>query len=217
MSITKFLVCIAICTASSLSQAESTNREANVVKDVDLSSYTQQAIFEYASGTNEGYKSAFDNAIKAFEKDGDPIASRLLGTMYYTGRGVDQDKRAALDHFMIASEFDAEASYMAGKMMLAGDGVDEDVYDGAEFMSQAAEMGYSQAQLEMAKYSLEQSQLEKDEKMKSLLEKNSLHYGKKCAATQKECRKVLAYIFEHGLAGVKQSASAAKQMYELSN
>ena len=215
MSITKLLATLTICAASCFTQAESTSREANIVKDVDLSAYTQKAIFEYASGTQEGYKSAFNNALKAFEGNGDPIASRLLGTLYYTGRGVNQDKYEALNYFLTASEYDAEAAYMAGKMILTADGVSQDVQEGSDLMSQAADMGYSQAQLEMAKNSLDQALVENDVQMKALMEKNSLHYGKKCAATQKECRKVLAYIFEHGLAGVPKSEKAAKEMYEL--
>lgn len=215
MSITKFLATLTICTASCFAQAANTSREANIVKDVDLSAFSQKAIFDYASGTQEGYKSAFDNALKAFEGNGDPIASRLLGTMYYTGRGVNQDKLEALNYFLIASEFDAEAAYMAGKMMLTADGVSQNIHDGSDLMSQAADMGYSHAQLEMAKNSLEQALVENDGQMKRLMEKNSLHYGKKCAATQKECRKVLAYIFEHGLAGVPKSEIAAKEMYDL--
>lgn len=215
MSISKLLATLTICAASCFTQAESTSREANIVKDVDLSAYTQKAIFEYASGTQEGYKSAFNNALKAFEGNGDPIASRLLGTLYYTGRGVNQDKHEALNYFFTASEYDAEAAYMAGKMILTADGVSQDVQEGSDLMSQAADMGYSQAQLEMAKNSLDQALVENDVQMKALMEKNSLHYGKKCAATQKECRKVLAYIFEHGLAGVPKSEKAAKEMYEL--
>lgn len=215
MSITKLFATLTICMASLFAHADNTTREANIVQDVDLSELTQKAIFDYASGTKKGYKSAFKNASKALEVNGDHIASRLLGTMYYTGRGVKQDKLAALDYFMSASEFDAEAAYMAGKMMLTGDGVSEDVYDGADLMSQAADMGYSQAQLEMAKTSLEQALVEKDAQMKIMMEKNSLYYAKKCAATQKECRKVLGNIFEHGLAGVPKSESAAQEMYAL--
>lgn len=215
MSITKLLATLTICTASCFTQAESTSREANIVKDVDLSACTQKAIFEYSSGTQEGYKSAFNNALKAFESNGDPIASRLLGTLYYTGRGVNQDKHEALNYFLMASEYDAEAAYMAGKMILTADGVSQDVHEGSNLMSQAADMGYSQAQLEMAKNSLDQALVENDVQMKALMEKNSLHYGKKCAATQKECRKILAYIFEHGLVGLPRSEKAAKEMYEL--
>lgn len=217
MKITKILLVLVICGGSFLVQANTDKTVSNVVKDVNLSSYTQKAIFDFSSGTREGDKSAFENANKAFEENSDPIASRLLGTMYYSGRGVAVDKRAALDYFLTASDVDAEAAYMAGFMMLRGDGVDANVEEGADLMSQAAEMGSSHAQLEMAKYSLDQSLIEKDPKVKSLMEKNSLHYGKKCAVAQKECRKVLGYIFEHGLAGVQQSASAAKQMYDLLN
>lgn len=217
MKFTKILLALVFCGGSFLVQANTGTTVSNVVKDVNLSNYTQQAIFDLSSGTSEGEKSAFDNAHQAFKENGDPIAARLLGTMYYSGRGVAVDKGAALDYFLIASEVDAEAAYMAGFMLLRGDGVVADVYDGTDLMNQAAEMGSSHAQLEMAKYSLDQSLLEKDPKIKSMMEKNSLHYGKKCAVAQKECRKVLGYIFEHGLAGVQQSSNAAKQMYDLSN
>lgn len=217
MKIGKILLALAFCGGSVMAQANTSAVGPNVVKDVNLSSYTQQAIFDLSSGTSEGYKSAFQNAHQAFKENGDPIAARLLGTMYYSGRGVAVDKGAALEYFLIASEVDAEAAYMAGFMLLRGDGVVADVYDGTDLMNQAAEMGSSHAQLEMAKYSLDQSLIEKDQAIKSMLEKNSLHYGKKCAVTQKECRKVLGYIFEHGLAGIQQSVSAAKQMYDLSN
>lgn len=217
MKIGKILLALAFCGGSFMVQANTNATGPNVVKDVNLSSYTQQAIFDFSSRTNEGDKSAFENAHKAFEENGDPIASRLLGTMYYSGRGVTVDKGAALDYFLIAADVDAEAAYMAGFMLLRGDGVSADIYEGTELMSQAAEMGSSHAQLEMVRYSLDQALIEKDPTIKSMMEKNSFHYGKKCAVSQKECRKVLGYIFEHGLAGVQQSASAAKQMYDLSN
>ena len=217
MKIGKILLALVFCVGSVMAQANTSATGPNVVKDVNLSSYTQQAIFDFSSGNSEGYKSAYRNAYKAFEENGDPIASRLLGTLYYSGKGVEEDKRAAFEYFLIASEVDAEAAYMAGFMLLRGDGVSADIYEGTELMSQAAEMGSSHAQLEMARYSLDQALIEKDPKIKSMMEKNSFHYGKKCAVSQKECRKVLGYIFEHGLAGVQQSASAAKQMYDLSN
>ena len=217
MNIGKILLALAFCGGSFMVQANTSATGPNVVKDVNLSSYTQQAIFDFSSGNSEGYKSAYRNAYKAFEETGDLIASRLLGTLYYSGKGVEEDKRAAFEYFLIASEVDAEAAYMAGFMLLRGDGVSADIYEGTELMSQAAEMGSSHAQLEMARYSLDQALIEKDPTIKSMMKKNSFHYGKKCAVAQKECRKVLGYIFEHGLAGVQQSDSAAKQMYDLSN
>lgn len=191
--------------------------EVNTTKEAEYSELIQQALFDYTSGTQEGYVSAFNKAKMALDKDNDPIASRLLATMYFWGRGVKQDKSAALDYYLMASDDDSEAAYMAGKILLVGDGVEADVWDGVELIRQAAEMGSINAQVEMARNSLDQSMLEDDVSVKLMLEKTSLYYGKQCAAKVSGCRQVLSYIFENGLAGLPVSKRAAIELSNIDN
>lgn len=202
---------------SAISAHSENFKNPNIVKDVELSELTQQALFEFTSGTEGGYKSAFKKAKLVFSESNDPIATRLLATMYYSGKGVNQDKDTALEYYLIASDQDAEAAYIAGKMLLSGDGVSADIQEGAELMRQAADMGNINAQVEMARNSLDQSIDEKDERLKFMFEKSSLYYGKQCAVTENDCRKILAYIFNHGLAGLPKSESVANELYKMIN
>lgn len=216
MNITKSICAVAL-SLSAISVHSANLKSPNIVKDVELSDLTQQALFEFTSGTKKGYKSAFKKAEMVFAENNDPIATRLLATMYYSGKGVKKNKVTALEYYLIASDEDAEAAYIAGKMLLSGDGVNADIQEGAELMRQAADMGNINAQVEMARNSLDQSIVEKDEKLKLMYEKSSLYYGKQCAVTENECRKVLAYIFNHGLAGLPKSESVANELYKMIN
>lgn len=210
----KFISGVILCCSAVMGYAK-TEISPNVIKDVGLIEETQKAIFDYASGPS-GYKSAYENAMKAIALNKDPIAARLLGTMYYWGNGVTQDKDVALDFFLIAADDDAEAAYMAGMMKLSGDGVYADSEFGVDLMRQSAEMGNATAQLEMATSGIQQAVKETDPTLRLAMEKNALFYAKQCAETKKECRKILAQIFKDGLAGVKKSDSAAEEMLKLS-
>jgi TPR repeat protein len=211
----KKAICAVALSLAAISVHSESFKKPNIIKDVELTELTQQALFEFTSGTKKGYKSAYEKAKIVFSESNDPIATRLLATMYYSGKGIKQDKGTALEYYLIASDQDAEAAYIAGKMLLSGDGVHADIQEGAELMRLAADMGNINAQEEMAKNSLDQSIIESDARLKLMHEKSSLHYSKQCALTENKCRKYLAYIINHGLAGLPKSENAANELIKM--
>lgn len=192
--------------------------EHRVITDTEGSDLTQKALFYYNSPSNEGLQTAFEYAKEAVEKNSeDIVAHRLLGNMYYNGKGVALDHEEALYHFLLASDNDAVSAYMAGKMYLNGEGSGIDIESGSSLVKQAADMGERLAQYELAQLSLDQAENEQNPQMKLNLEKSALYYAKLCAQQKnKDCIKILAKIFDNGLAGIPVSKESAKQLYEIS-
>lgn len=189
-----------------------------VITDTEGSELTQKALFYFNSPSKEGLVTAFEYAKEAVEKNSDDIvAHRLLGNMYYNGKGVDINYEEALYHFLLASHNDAVSAYMAGKMYLNGEGTTIDIIAGSDLVKQSADMGEQLAQYELAQLSLDQAEYEKNVPMKLTLEKSSFYYAKMCARQKnKDCMKILASIFENGYAGVSVSKEAAKELREMS-
>lgn len=189
-----------------------------VITETEGSDLTQKALFYYNSPSKEGLETAYEYAKEAVEKNSnDIVAQRLLGNMYYNGKGVGKDYEEALYHFSLASDNDAVSAYMAGKMYLNGEGSAVDIETGSSLVKQAADMGEHLAQYELAQLSLDQAKIEQNSQMKLNLEKSSLYYAKKCAQqNNKNCMKILASIFQNGLAGIPVSNETAKELYEMS-
>lgn len=191
---------------------------SRVIKDTEGSELTQKALFYYNSPLDEGLKTAFEYANEAVElNSNDIVAHRLLGNMYYHGKGVQANYEEALFHYGFAADHDAVSAYMAGRMYLNGEGGDLDIETGSALVKKAADIGEPLAQYELAQLSLDQAEVEQSAEMKINLEKSALYYSKLCAQEgNKDCMTVLGRIFEKGLAGMPVSLDSAKQMYEMS-
>ncbi|NWK51995.1 sel1 repeat family protein [Acinetobacter sp. SwsAc5] len=188
-----------------------------VITDTEGSELTQKALFYYNSPLEEGLQTAFEYAKEAVEKNPNDIVShRLLGNMYYHGKGVEANHEEALFHYLQGADNDSVSAYMAGKMYLNGEGTAIDIDTGADLVKQAADMGETLAQYELAQLSLDQAEVESNPQMKHNLEKSALHYSKLCAEKKNTgCMTVLGRIFEKGLAGMPVSVDSANQLYEM--
>ena len=78
---------------------------------------------------------------------GDARAQSLLALMYYRGRGLPQDDRAAAEWFRrAAGQGDTAAQFYLGGMYSEGRGVPQVYSEAAHFYQMAAERGDGQAQ-----------------------------------------------------------------------
>ncbi|MGH0034961.1 MAG: tetratricopeptide repeat protein [Myxococcota bacterium] len=79
-------------------------------------------------------------------ESGDPRAQVGLGTLYASGRGVEQDDAEAARWFRRAAEQgDALAQYNLGICYLKGRGVDEDAVEAFKWISLSASQGFPPA------------------------------------------------------------------------
>ena len=84
-------------------------------------------------------------------KAGDPQAQHLLGLMYYMGRGVTIDYRAALAwHRKAAEQGQADAQYVVGAMYYTGNSVAADPAQAVTWFRRAATKGHAPAQHALA-------------------------------------------------------------------
>ena len=109
-----------------------------------------------------GANSAWDKGFAAYEKgdyatalrkwqplaeQGDAAAQNSLGWMYYEGKGVLQDDKAAVQWYRRAAEQgDAAAQFNLGNMYAKGRGVPQDDKAAAQWYRRAAEQGNAAAQ-----------------------------------------------------------------------
>jgi TPR repeat protein len=100
----------------------------------------------YAAYENNSYPAALRLAQPLAER-GDARAQSLLAVMYYRGRGLPQDDRAAAAWFRRAAEAgDTAAQFYLGGMYSEGRGVPQVYSEAARFYQMAAERGDGQAQ-----------------------------------------------------------------------
>jgi TPR repeat protein len=194
-----------------------TPEQTRVIKDTKGSELTQAALFHYNGKNKSDWAAAYELAHNAIRLDNnDLVAHRLLGNMYYQGKGTKVNYDDALYHYEEAAAGDAISAYMVGKMYLSGLGVDLDVVEGAKYVKQAADMGEPVAQYELAQLSLDQSRVEQNPTLKMNLEKSSYHYASQCIKVKMpECIEILGQIVEQGLAGVDASPEKAKSIYQI--
>lgn len=91
---------------------------------------------------------------KALEKkaaDGDAAAQIALGLAYDGGRGVEQDRRKAVEWFQkAAAQGSPEAQFNLGTMYARGTGVKKDDAKAFSWFEKAAEQGFADAQFNLA-------------------------------------------------------------------
>ena len=92
-----------------------------------------------------------DPKLLARAKDGDANAQRLMGDLYYAGRGVPQDNaQAAAWYQKSADQGDPEAEVRLSLMYFRGVGVPKDDSKGANWLRKAAEQGNADAEAQLS-------------------------------------------------------------------
>ena len=106
---------------------------------------------EGASAYNAKNYSVALKEIVPLAKAGHADAQHLLGLMYYMGRGVAIDYRAALAwHRKAADQGKADAQYVVGAMYYTGNSVPADPKQAVSWFRRAASKGHAEAQHALA-------------------------------------------------------------------
>jgi TPR repeat protein len=104
----------------------------------------------FAEGASAYNAQHYDLALKEIlplAKAGNADAQHLLGLMYYMGRGVKRDYKAALEwHRKAALQGKADAQYVVGAMYYTGNAVPQDQKTAVQWFRRAAEQGHPDAQ-----------------------------------------------------------------------
>jgi TPR repeat protein len=96
------------------------------------------------------YLSAFAAATPLAEK-GDPSAQTLIGVLFESGSGIEQDhEKAAQWYELAAAQKDPGAAYQLAQLYLLGTGVSEDKKRSADLFEIAAEAGNASAKYNLA-------------------------------------------------------------------
>lgn len=112
----------------------------------DARSYGDLAV-SFLSGSKPDYAEAAKWIRKAAEM-GDPQAKKLLGLLYWTGRGVPKDVNEAVNWFREAAEAgDAEAMRNLAIAYDTGVGVKKSAAEATRWLRRAAEAGDAQSQM----------------------------------------------------------------------
>jgi TPR repeat protein len=117
-----------------------------LAESVGISAAPANADAAYAAYQNNDYPAAL-RLVRSLAEAGDARAQSLLALMYYRGRGLPQDDRAAAEWFRRAAEAgDTSAQFYLGGMYSEGRGVPQVYAEAARFYQMAAERGDGQAQ-----------------------------------------------------------------------
>jgi TPR repeat protein len=117
-----------------------------LAESVGIAAAPANADAAYAAYQNNDYPAAL-RLVRPLAEAGDARAQSLLALMYYRGRGLPQDDRAAAEWFRRAAEAgDTAAQFYLGGMYSEGRGVPQVYVEAARFYRMAAERGDGQAQ-----------------------------------------------------------------------
>jgi len=95
-----------------------------------------------ASLAKSDYIAAYKE-FKTLSEQGNARAQYYLGSMYYFGVGITQDKAEAVKWYLKAAEQgDAEAQYELGHCYYEGEGVPGNVEEAMKWLRKADEQGY---------------------------------------------------------------------------
>jgi TPR repeat protein len=108
------------------------------------------ALAGFAEGASAYNAQRYDVALREITplaRAGNADAQHLLGLMYYMGRGVKRDYKAALEwHRKAAQQGKADAQYVVGAMYYTGNAVPQDHQMAVRWFRRAAEQGHADAQ-----------------------------------------------------------------------
>ena len=92
----------------------------------------------------------YEAALREFKADGSAKSDYTIGIMYYTGKGVKEDKKEAFTWFRKSAEQgNANAQFSLGVMYYKGVGVEQDRKEAATWLRRAAEQGEAKAQFDL--------------------------------------------------------------------
>jgi len=116
-----------------------------------LPSWNSASPISEADSANAAYqKGDYKTALKLAQPladQGNARGQSMLGVLYYRGRGVARDDRAAIHWFRLAAEQgDVSARFYLGVIYSQGDGVPQDYAEAARWFGLAAGKGDPQAQ-----------------------------------------------------------------------
>jgi hypothetical protein len=118
----------------------------DLAENVGIAAAPVNADAAYAAYQNNDYPAAL-RLVRPLAEAGDARAQSLLALMYYRGRGLPQDDRAAAEWFRRAAEAgDIAAQFYLGGMYSEGRGVPQVYAEAVRFYQMAAERGDGQAQ-----------------------------------------------------------------------
>ncbi|MES2297740.1 MAG: tetratricopeptide repeat protein [Pseudomonadota bacterium] len=110
----------------------------------------QSALAGFVEGANAYKASNYGLALKEIvplANAGHADSQHLLGLMYYLGRGVARDYKAAMSwHRKAALQGKADAQYVVGAMYYTGNAVPQDQTQAVGWFRKAAEQGHAEAQ-----------------------------------------------------------------------
>lgn len=124
----------------------------------------------YGDGVNKSLSKAV-SWLSMASKQNDAIAQTALGECYQTGTGVNQDLFEAIRLFRSAASPNADypqgypkALYLLGKAYLEGQGVSINYKIAEEYLQKAANLGYTEANVELQEYYLNKGMDENPDK-----------------------------------------------------
>ncbi len=125
---------------------------APVIEEIGLAQAAEQDLTQYSveAGRRALANSNYDAAVKQFRplaEAGDSEAQAHIGSLYYTGSGVEQNYDSAFSWYKKAADQDnVDAQYSIGNMYLLGEGVEQSNQEAAKWYALASEKGHVAAQ-----------------------------------------------------------------------
>ncbi len=104
------------------------------------------AYADFAAAEKAYDQGDYATALREYQADGSASSLNNVGLMYFTGEGVNQDKREAARWFRKAAEAGSlEAQISIAQMVEAGDGVQRDLHEAAKWYRRAADQDDEEA------------------------------------------------------------------------
>ena len=119
-----------------------------VIEEIELAQTAEKDVTQYSveAGRRALTNSNYDAAVKQFRplaEAGDSEAQAHLGSLYYTGSGVEQNYDSAFNWYKkAADQGNVDAQYSIGNMYLLGEGVEQNNDVAATWYTLASEQGH---------------------------------------------------------------------------
>ena len=121
---------------------------APVIEEIELAETAEDDLSQYsvAAGRRALSNDDYDEAVKQFQplaEAGDSEAQSHLGSLYYVGKGVEQDIDGSFSWYKkAADQGNMDAQYSIGNMYLLGEGVEQNNEEAAKWYTLASEQGH---------------------------------------------------------------------------
>ncbi len=118
---------------------------------------------DFRAGMRAYRNKDYTTAMQEFKADGRAEAKYNIGTMYYKGEGVKQNKKEAAEWLRKAAEEGfARAQFALSAMNFSGDGIEQNIPEGVKWMRKAAEKGFAEAQFRLGMMYINGDNVEKN-------------------------------------------------------